>query len=343
MMDLPIPKHTNRSWRGVLTSILIFVHISVVEAYPRSRIVRHGSKECLYDKLEEDEHLTMSMFISHGDYLEATAVMEGPVAPADANTGKEITDAVHKFGRKERYSEYRMHRGDVPGPDHGPVESKSGTLVFSEQVNFEMTVEEFDDDDDLAQMRRMDLEAFDDEAKIHEYHQRVEDMMTRKTRNREESQKRMDGEPFEKTVQAFAAGWYRVCVVPSRNQVTVEMEMRKSSELGTPNEDTGWHVPTEEEYIEVEEDAEIDENAAKEEDLEKSKEYLKQLYHQLTEIKKRQTHEVHRMQIHKELNSHSHSSMVLGSLLETVLFIAVTGFQVHTIRKWFAGGPMLGR
>jgi hypothetical protein len=30
-------------------------------------------------------------------------------------------------------------------------------------------------------------------------------------------------------------------------------------------------------------------------------------------------------------------------LLQTILFMVVTGFQVYTIRKWFSGAPVLGR
>jgi len=41
---------------------------------------------------------------------------------------------------------------------------------------------------------------------------------------------------------------------------------------------------------------------------------------------------------------HSHSRFVLLSVIETMFFMAITGYQIHTIRKWFsAGEPKLGQ
>jgi len=103
------------------------------------------------------------------------------------------------------------------------------------------------------------------------------------------------------------------------------------------------HVPSYESKIEVIEEQQLDLDAAKEEDLDKSKEHVKDLHRILSEIKMKQTSERHRLELHQEINLHSHARMVLRSLLETALFIGVTGFQVFTIRKWFQGGPLLGR
>jgi hypothetical protein len=61
------------------------------------------------------------------------------------------------------------------------------------------------------------------------------------------------------------------------------------------------------------------------------------------DITNRQQKERHRIQLHSQTNEHSHSRMVLSSLFQTVLFCAVTGFQVFTIRRWFKGAPQLGR
>jgi hypothetical protein len=70
---------------------------------------------------------------------------------------------------------------------------------------------------------------------------------------------------------------------------------------------------------------------------------LRKLNRLLNEIQEQQQSERHRFSVHAAVNEHSHSRMVLGSLLETVLFIIITTFQIFTIHKWFSAEPMLGR
>ena len=42
-------------------------------------------------------------------------------------------------------------------------------------------------------------------------------------------------------------------------------------------------------------------------------------------------------------NQHLYSHLVLGNLVETVVYMGITGWQVYTIRKWFGGDHKLGR
>jgi emp24/gp25L/p24 family/GOLD len=124
------------------------------------------------------------------------------------------------------------------------------------------------------------------------------------------------------------------------------MEMRKETDLGGLDED--GHVKTYEEQRMVEEDKELEEDTAveegiKDEDFQETREKVKDLRRLLNEIQTMQQRERRRLTVHAETNEHSHSRMVLSSLLETLLFMAVTGYQVYTIRKWFSGAPVLGR
>jgi formate dehydrogenase maturation protein FdhE len=96
------------------------------------------------------------------------------------------------------------------------------------------------------------------------------------------------------------------------------------------------------------EDRLMDEDSAvmegiKDEDFDSTKDKLKTLRRLLADIQTKQQQERHRLIVHAATNEHSHSRMVLSSLLETILFMAVTGFQVFTIRRWFKGAPVLGR
>lgn len=131
-----------------------------------------------------------------------------------------------------------------------------------------------------------------------------------------------------------------------RGQIVAEMEMRKESDLGGLDEN--GHVKTYEEQKMGEEDKELETDTAseegiKDEDFEETKVQVKDLRRLLNEIQSMQQKERRRLTVHAETNEHSHSRMVLNSLLETLLFMAVTGYQVYTIRKWFSGAPVLGR
>lgn len=122
--------------------------------------------------------------------------------------------------------------------------------------------------------------------------------------------------------------------------------MRKFSDLGGMDEK--GNVISYEERIMKEEDTELDEDTAsqegiKEEDFQETRERVKTLRRLLNEIQSMQQKERRRLTVHAETNEHSHSRMVLSSLLETLLFMSITGFQIYTIRKWFSGAPVLGR
>ena len=124
------------------------------------------------------------------------------------------------------------------------------------------------------------------------------------------------------------------------------MEMRKESELGGLDEQ--GNVLSYEERTMNEEDSELDmdtasEEGIKDEDFQETRDKIKDLRRLLNEIQSMQQKERRRLSVHAETNEHSHSRMVLGSLLETLLFMAITGYQVYTIRKWFSGAPALGR
>ena len=61
---------------------------------------------------------------------------------------------------------------------------------------------------------------------------------------------RMEGEPFNKTIQVIVPGWYRACAVGSWYQISAEIQFRKSSELDLGNKTQ--HVTTHEEHTMLE-------------------------------------------------------------------------------------------
>jgi hypothetical protein len=156
---------------------------------------------------------------------------------------------------------------------------------------------------------------------------------------------REEGEPFQRTMKAIMKGWYGYCV-QATTQVVVEMDFRKESEMGGLDEN--GHVRTYEQKLFDEEDKIMEEDTAveegiKDEDFVSTRDKLKTLRRLLADIQNRQQQERHRLVLHAATNEHSHSRMVLSSLLETLMFLVVTSFQVYTIRRWFKGAPQLGR
>jgi len=170
----------------------------------------------------------------------------------------------------------------------------------------------------------------------------------------EVEEKLIPGEPFQKTVTAESPGWYRLCVTAKWGSIDIEMELRKSSTYGPINPHTG-HVPGSDAAIthseihhlyEKEEDDTIRkevEGAIQDEDLSTTKEQLRILEKVYQEIITKQLEERRVWNWRTIKNQHLYSHLVLGNLVETVVYCVISGYQVFTIRKWFGGGPSLGR
>ena len=161
------------------------------------------------------------------------------------------------------------------------------------------------------------------------------------------------GEPYQKTIMVESPGWYRLCVHPRSHTIEVEMELRKSSTYGPIDRRTG-HVPSLEEVethsdihalYEKEDDAFVlaEEGAIQDEDLTATKTQLRILERVYSEIITKQLEERRIWNWRTIKNQHIHSHLVLGNLVETVVYMVITGWQVYTIRKWFRGEPTLGR
>ena len=54
-------------------------------------------------------------------------------------------------------------------------------------------------------------------------------------------------------------------------------------------------------------------------------------------MQSQQTKDRNRLSVHAALNEDSHNNMVVGSLVETVIFIGVSLFQIFYVRRWFEG------
>jgi hypothetical protein len=189
------------------------------------------------------------------------------------------------------------------------------------------------------------------EEEDEQYHQQQQ--QSHHGRRLKEVEHMVPGEPFQKTVTAESPGWYRLCVTAKWGDIEVEMELRKSSTYGPIDKHTG-HVPGSDAALthseihhlyEKEDDATVlaEEGAIKTEDLSTTKEQLRILERVYQEIITKQLEERRVWNWRTVKNQHLYSHLVLGNLVETVVYCVISGYQVYTIRKWFGGGPSLGR
>eukprot|EP00339_Tiarina_fusa_P001948 CAMPEP_0117075412 /NCGR_PEP_ID=MMETSP0472-20121206/53167_1 /TAXON_ID=693140 ORGANISM="Tiarina fusus, Strain LIS" /NCGR_SAMPLE_ID=MMETSP0472 /ASSEMBLY_ACC=CAM_ASM_000603 /LENGTH=300 /DNA_ID=CAMNT_0004800905 /DNA_START=101 /DNA_END=1001 /DNA_ORIENTATION=- len=282
-------------------------------AIPMQVTVNQRQNECLYDKLEEGEYVTMSVFLLSGANLKATATLEGPIAPNDVSSALELYEGGEQFSANGEQEVVRFKTvvdfehlstgtGDDDEEDEEPIDAK---------------------DPDALEKRRQRREK-QREAFLLAKQKREEKRILQQKKLRE------DGEPFQYTTKATKAGWYKACVQATFTQVVAEIELRKASELG--GLDDSGHIRSYESKAAMDEDTELEKDTAsqegiKDEDFEETRDKIKDLRRLLNEIQSMQQKERRRLSVHAETNEHSQSRMALSSLLETLLFMAVTGFQ----------------
>mmetsp|Transcript_41016 Transcript_41016/g.123783 ORF Transcript_41016/g.123783 Transcript_41016/m.123783 type:complete len:270 (-) Transcript_41016:719-1528(-) len=211
----------------ILSPSLLFAALAVapgawfVSAIPMQYTIAQRATECLYEKLDANEKVTMSVFITGGSELKGTAIFEGPIAPPAAETGKDIQDGLTKYQMGERYG---------TGP-----KGRMGNIMEENVVNFE-EAEDWDDDDDDDWDDDDDVDdddvADDDEdmadmtpqqklqrkRRIEAYKKRREEARKKRMARRQKSRP-TEGEPHQKTYVAKNAGWYRACMRASWYQV----------------------------------------------------------------------------------------------------------------------------
>jgi hypothetical protein len=137
----------------------------------------------------------MSVFILSGAELKATATLEGPVAPPDVDLGTTLMEATERFRRGERFG------------DH---------MIVEEVVDFEHLQEEIKEDD-VEEDEEEPPEGEDPEARrarIQKNRERIKQRRQKELARKEKVQQkvRSAGEPYQVTMQAKSAGWYRACV-----------------------------------------------------------------------------------------------------------------------------------
>ena len=121
----------------------------------------------------------------------------------------------------------------------------------------------------------------------------------------------------------------------------MELEFRTTQELDGIDPETN-HVYTYEKWQERREDMMLDEDkpenepSIKVEDFIQTRNQIRELRRALGQINDMQRTSQNRLKRHAEIGEHSHSKMTQNSIMVTILFMAVTAFQVFTIQRWFS-------
>jgi hypothetical protein len=263
--------------------------------------------------LSDSERMTFSVFLLEGTELKADVTMEGPFA--DLGTEQDMTLFMQKAND---------FNSETKAPD---------ILNARQVVDFEST------NDDIPPP---EIPISNDRDQIMMLYENAKRRRERTENSRE------DGEPFQITRTAPSGGWYRACVVARYSSVRAEIELRKESELDGME---GEHVQTyearqlqAEQEIYASEGTTIDpDSVVTDQDVMLTEDKMKKLRERISELQSLMKRQRRRVAIHKEVNQHSHQRMVRASIIESLIFVLITFYQVYLIRKWFYGNSLLGR
>ncbi len=174
-------------------------------------------------------------------------------------------------------------------------------------------------------------------------------------------------EPYEWTKRIKSAGWYRLCV-RADDDILVQMDIRNSADFGGINQKTG-HVWTFDDWEEWEEEQRIDQlnelkekakaeeearllmeqlNAAmkdqiKDYDLEATQRLMKEVNSLVSEMQKKQGAVHQRIKSHEGIAKRNYQRIKKSGIVETVLYLLITGYQVYTVHNWLLSTNSLGR
>jgi len=173
-------------------------------------------------------------------------------------------------------------------------------------------------------------------------------------------------EPYEWTKPIKAPGWYRMCV-QADSFIAVEMDIRSSADLGGIDPET-WHVYTHDEREDIDEEErsmglkskgpsaeevetklvaeELDKalkNQVRDYDLASTRKLMEDVQQVVSQMQKKQRDVQKRIKSHEGDAKRNYRKILRSGMMETVLYIVITLFQVYTVHKWLLGSNMLGR
>lgn len=132
-------------------------------------------------------------------------------------------------------------------------------------------------------------------------------------------------------------GAYQVCVANDMNKVTpkeVQLSIRQKGKAKAKAAASEKLAKPENPNLSEEDKAAAEKKEQEVSSLESS---IKKLKAGLRKLREQQMQERHRQATHTAVNQDSNNHMVVGSLIETVVFIGTASFQIIFVRHWFEG------
>jgi hypothetical protein len=328
--------------------------------------IRRRQTHCIYQLLEAASIATFEVYITDSDNegaLAASVQIEGPVAPSSVNQNVASTDmstrnngmgaqlqkkvdqwpAFVQANRRHFQEAGIIHHAfqidfTESGVTDGYIEAASGANTHQKQ---------------REERRRRELERRESGQEIYEESNKIERIVPKSF------------EPYEWTKAIKSGGWYRLCVQAEESNIYVEMDIRSSAndQLGGVDRETG-HVYTyekkeeldlgerifksafgqgaEQKLVEEELRKEIA-DAVKDYDLETTRKLMSEMSSLVMQLQTRQGAQMKRAKGHELQARRNYRRIVRSGMLETFLYLIITGYQVYTIHAWLMGKSILGR
>ena len=327
--------------------------------------IKRRQTHCMYDLLPEKTVATFEVFIIDSDDegdLSALIQIEGPVAPSDINaeSSQMETDRNNGMGAQ-------LQRKIEAWPSFLAGHRHNFQLIGMIHHAFRL---DFTDAGILDGF--IDSRGSVEQTQIQEEAQRREagdEVYTENTRIETVSPDSF--EPYEWSKHIKTAGWYRMCIQALESNIYVEGDIRSSAadKLGGVDKETG-HVYTHEKKEELEEaqkisaqnildaaeakDAEMRrleveklrkeiESAVKDYDLELTQKLMSEMNTLIMQVQQRLSELMRRS---KGLEAHARKNrrrISRSGMIETVLYLIITGFQIYTLHSWLLKNSLLGR
>ncbi|KAL7455254.1 hypothetical protein ACHAWC_006810 [Mediolabrus comicus] len=173
--------------------------------------------------------------------------------------------------------------------------------------------------------------------------------------------------PYEWSKRIKSSGWYRLCV-QADDDILVQMDIRNSAMFGGVNYDTGhvytfadWEEWEEEQRInkvnELREKAKADEEArltmeqlnaalkdqVKDFDLEATQRLMSEVNSLVSQMQQKQSAVHQRIKSHEGIAKRNYQKIRKSGILETIMYLLITGYQVYTVHNWLLSTNSLGR
>ena len=348
-----------------LSSFLLLtatIHLAFGYWYHQEVPIKRRQTHCIYHLLQDRNIATFEVLINDSDNegaLSALGKIEGPIAPAEINAeSSEVGDNRNNGMGAQLQKKIEAWPSFLAG--HRRNFQKIGMIHHSFHIDFtdSAIVDGYIDTPrkSSSEKRRIEEEARKREAgeEVYEESNKIEWIEPEAF------------EPYEWTKAIKTGGWYRLCVQAEDSNIYVEMDIRSSAELGGVDDDTN-HVYTRQKKEELDERNTIllddddgneskeakrlaeeqlrqeVEAAVKDYDLEATKKLMSEMNSLVMQLQQRQGAMLKRSKGHEMQARRNYKRIARSGMIETLLYLVITGFQVYTIHSWLLRNSLLGR